>query len=83
MVELSMIKPALHFVGFRGDEHHSAVQIWGRPNFIHPVWDRWARLDMHADDTAIFARGSGGSPGAVQSPTLGITGRSSCRWDRE
>lgn len=52
------IKAALHFVGFRGDEYHSAVRIWGRPNFIHPVWDRWAEQDMHPVDTVIFASGT-------------------------
>lgn len=62
MVELSPIKPALHFVGFRGDEYHSAVRIWGKPDFVHPAWDRWAQQDMHPVDTVIFARGTEADP---------------------
>ena len=56
------IKPALHFVGFRGDEYHSAARIWGKPDFIHPAWDRWAQQDMHPLDTLLFARGTETAP---------------------
>ncbi|WP_457349575.1 hypothetical protein [Sphingomonas sp. UYP23] len=59
---LSPITPALHFVGFRGDEYNSARRIWGKPDFIHPAWDRWAQQDMHPVDTVIFARGSETEP---------------------
>ncbi|WP_457349326.1 hypothetical protein [Sphingomonas sp. UYP23] len=59
---LAPITPALHFVGFRGDEYHSAVRIWGKPDFIHPAWDRWAQQDMHPVDTVVFARGTETDP---------------------
>ncbi|WP_242140237.1 MULTISPECIES: hypothetical protein [unclassified Sphingomonas] len=62
MAELFEITPALHFVGFRGEEYHSAVRIWGKPDFIHRDWDRWAQQDMHPIDTVIFARGTDQDP---------------------
>ena len=49
--------PALHFVGFRGDEYSAAVRVFGPPDFIHIGWDRWAKLEVVPGDTAIFARG--------------------------
>lgn len=49
---------ALHFVGFRGDEYGRAVRIFGKPDFIHIGWDRWARLEVVEGDVAVFAKGS-------------------------
>ena len=51
------IKPAVHFVGFRGEEYWSAVRIWGPPHFIHIVWDRRAQRDIAPSDIVIFAKG--------------------------
>ena len=51
-------KPALHFVGFRGDEFWSAVRLWGRPNFIHRKWDQRARREIAPGDVIIFSTGS-------------------------
>lgn len=62
LTALPPIKPALHFVGFRGDEYRSAVRVWGSPNFIHLMWDRWAQQDMHSSDTVIFAKGTDADP---------------------
>lgn len=62
MAELFENTPALHFVGFRGEEYHSALQIWGKPDFIRRDWDRWAQQDMHPTDTVIFARGTDHDP---------------------
>ncbi|WP_242140895.1 hypothetical protein [Sphingomonas sp. TREG-RG-20F-R18-01] len=56
------IRPALHFVGFRGSEYHSAVGVWGKPDFFHMGWDRRAQRDVHPDDTVIFAQGTEDSP---------------------
>jgi hypothetical protein len=53
-----VVIPALHFVGFRGDECVSAVRIWGKPNFFHRVWDRRAVRDIDPADTVIFAKGT-------------------------
>lgn len=49
---------AVHFIGFRGDEYTSAVRIFGLPDFIHPGWDRWARIEIMPGDIAVFARGT-------------------------
>ncbi|WP_245653812.1 hypothetical protein [Novosphingobium rosa] len=51
------IRPALHFVGFRGEEYWSAVKVWGVPDFIHIGWDRYAMHAIDPQDTVIFARG--------------------------
>jgi len=47
---------ALHFIGFRGDEYNRAKKIWGEPDFIHPVHDRRAYVEIDIfDDILIFA----------------------------
>jgi hypothetical protein len=51
------IKPAVHFVGFRGEEYWSAVKIWGLPDFIHIGWDRYAMHAIIPEDTVVFAKG--------------------------
>jgi len=51
-------RPALHFVGFRGDEYSVALRIFGPPDFIHIGWDRWARQEVMPGDIAVFARGT-------------------------
>lgn len=52
------MKPAVHFVAFRGDEFSRAVRIFGRPDFIHQRWDRRAQREIAPGDTVIFAKGS-------------------------
>lgn len=52
-----MVRPCIHFVGFRGDEYGSAVRVWGEPDFIHRFWDRRAQRDIAQEDTVIFASG--------------------------
>ena len=52
-----MPKPCLHFVWFRGDEYLRAIQVFGRPDFIHLGWDRRAKREVFDGDTVIFARG--------------------------
>ena len=51
------LRPAVHFVGLRGDEYWSAVKIWGLPDFIHIGWDRYAMHAIIPEDTVVFARG--------------------------
>ena len=51
-----MKKNQVHFIGFRGDEYYSAVKIWGEPDFIHPVNDYRANVDIDwENDIIIFA----------------------------
>lgn len=52
-----MTTPAVHFVGFRGEEYWSAVKAFGRPHFIHRRWDLRAQRDIHPDDLVVFAKG--------------------------
>jgi hypothetical protein len=52
------VRPALHYVGFRGDEYRRAVRLFGPPDFIHIDWDHRAKQAMSDGDTAVFARGT-------------------------
>ncbi len=56
------MKPAVHFVAFRGEEYWSAVRIWGRPSFIHRRWDRRAARELHPSDILVFAKGTSDDP---------------------
>lgn len=47
----------VHFVGFRGDEYHSAVKVFGKPHFIHRGWDLRAQREIGEDDIVVFATG--------------------------
>lgn len=53
---------ALHFVWFRGDEYTRAVQVWGKPDFIHRGWDRRAQREIAEGDTVVFAKGDMDQP---------------------
>ncbi|KQN09832.1 hypothetical protein ASE85_02540 [Sphingobium sp. Leaf26] len=53
-----MAQPAIHFVGFRGDEYWSAVKVWGLPHFIHMGNDTRMRREIHCTDTVVFANGA-------------------------
>ena len=53
---------AVHFVGFRDDRYWNAVRIWGEPDFIHEIWDHYARHDMAPEDIVIFAHGEWDRP---------------------
>lgn len=58
------MRPAVHFVWFRGDEYWSAVKVWGPPDFIHIGWDTRARREICEGDTVVFARGDHDQPHA-------------------
>jgi hypothetical protein len=46
---------AVHFIGFRGDEYNSAVQAFGKPDFIHVIHDRRMYGDIDQDnDILVF-----------------------------
>jgi hypothetical protein len=42
-------------VGFRGNEYHSAVKIFGKPDFYHPKFDIRAKADITEGDTVVLA----------------------------
>ncbi len=46
----------LHFIGFTDDHYHTAVRVFGPPDFVHRVWDHRARYEIVHGDTAIFAK---------------------------
>ncbi len=46
-----------HFVGFRGEEYHSAVRAFGTPDFIHRGWDKRAQREIADVDLVVFAKG--------------------------
>ena len=47
---------AVHFVGFRGEEFHSARRVFGQPDFVHRIWDIRATQDIAPGDIVVFAR---------------------------
>lgn len=51
---------ALHFVRFpdnHGLRFCNAVRVFGRPDFMHKVWDRRVRREIFDGDTVLFAKG--------------------------
>ncbi len=52
------MNPCTHFVGFRGDEYHNAVKIFGKPDFYHPDFDIRAKADITKGDTVVLANGT-------------------------
>ena len=52
-----MTSPAIHFVGFRGNEYAIAVRVWGRPDFYHHDHDPRLWGDVAPGDTVVFANG--------------------------
>lgn len=61
---MAAMKNALHFVGFKDPRYekdpryHRAVQVFGRPDFHHRVWDGRAKQDIAPGDVAVFATGT-------------------------
>jgi len=50
---------AIHFIGFRGEEYHSAIRVWGPPDLIHRWADKrfWLGGELCPGDTCVFANG--------------------------
>lgn len=53
------MKAALHFVRFdRFDQRFSnAVAVFGKPDFLHRIWDLRARREIMDGDVIVFAKG--------------------------
>lgn len=47
-----------HFVGFKDESFTRAVQVFGRPDFIHRHWDGRARNMIADGDCVVFAKGT-------------------------
>lgn len=46
---------AIHFVGFKDNRYHTAVKVFGTPDFIHRIWDKRAADEVMENDVVIFA----------------------------
>jgi hypothetical protein len=51
----NMRQRTIHFVGFRGEEFHSAVRAFGQPDFVHVHWDARAMQEVVPGDRVVFA----------------------------
>lgn len=60
----------VQFVGFRGEEYNSAVQVWGKPDFIHMWHDKRMRRDISSFDIVIFAGRATFQPEKYNAPDL-------------
>lgn len=52
----------LHFVGFKNDRVHRAIQVFGLPDFWHRRWDRRAVAEVCDGDIVVFADGDETQP---------------------
>jgi hypothetical protein len=48
----------IHFVGFKGEEFHRAIAVFGKPDFIHRQNDGRCRSMIMDEDVAIYANGA-------------------------
>lgn len=56
---------ALHFVRFadnHGQQYQNAVRVFGRPHFMHRLWDQRARREIAEGDAIVFAKGDEDQP---------------------
>ena len=56
---------ALHFVRFadnHGQQYQNAVRVFGRPHFMHRLWDQRARREIADGDVIVFAKGDEDQP---------------------
>jgi hypothetical protein len=52
------MKNATHFVRFSDTGQFArAVRVFGRPDFVHRLWDRRAVAEVFEGDRVIFAKG--------------------------
>ncbi len=61
------MRPAIHFVGFKGDEYVRALRVW-KPDFIHPANDPRSRREIAEGDTVVFANGCESRPAERNAP---------------
>lgn len=53
-----MTNSCTHFVGFKDDNFNRAIQVFGRPDFIHRQWDGRAKSMIADCDRVVFAKGT-------------------------
>lgn len=55
----------VHFVRFENEYDSrfcSAVRVFGRPHFVHRLWDERARREIADVDVVVFAKGEWDQP---------------------
>lgn len=55
---MSDVQSCIHFVGFKGDEFHRAITVFGKPDFIHRQNDGRFRSMVVPEDVVIYANGA-------------------------
>jgi len=48
----------IHFVGFKGDEYHRAIRVFGKPDYVHRQHDGRAVSMFLPGDVVICANGA-------------------------
>ena len=57
------MKNATHFVRFSDSaQFERAQRVFGRPDFVHRIWDRRAVSEVFEGDRVIFAKGDEAQP---------------------
>lgn len=57
--------PATYFVRFASladQRYANAVRLFGRPDFLHRVWDQRAQREIGEGDVVVFATGDADQP---------------------
>ena len=50
---------AVHFIGFKDTaQYQNAINVFGKPDFIHRKWDVRAKQEVVKGDVAVFATGN-------------------------
>jgi hypothetical protein len=68
-----IMRPCVHFVGFRDERYWNAVAVFGRPDFIHKVWDRRSQREIGEGDLIVFATGDESQPFAKNADDIDET----------
>lgn len=55
---IGIMENAMHFVGFKGEEFHRAIAVFGQPDFIHRQHDGRCISMVMPDDTVVYANGA-------------------------
>jgi hypothetical protein len=57
------MKNATHFVRFSDSaQFRRAVHVFGKPDFVHRLWDRRAVAEVFEGDRVVFAKGDETQP---------------------
>lgn len=55
--------PCVHFIGFTEmSQFQNAVNVFGKPDFVHRFYDNRAKQMIVESDVAVFAKGTEATP---------------------